>query len=610
MQNILLILGVPLLIYGFWLSKDFTGIAAGISIFLFGMLALEQGFNAFTGGTLERILRKTTRTNWRSLWFGILATSLMQSSSLVSIITISFISAGLLELAAGIGVIFGANLGTSTGAWLIAGFGLKVNLSEYALPLLVFGILFIFQGHKKIKGLGYILAGLGFLFLGIHYMKESFEAIKETLDLVEYAIPGIRGLLIYTLMGFAATIIMQSSHATMVLIITALAAHQITYENALALAIGSNVGTTVTAILGSLGANVEGKRLAAAHFLFNMVTGLLALALIKYFEVCVDWVAQILTIADDNYTLKLAIFHSLFNLLGIMVLFPFIDKLVKVLEKTIKPAKSNIFKPKYLNNSAAGFPETFVESVRLETIHLYENAIHIVLKTFGLHRRDILDNDLLWAALQKESTRSYYDIDAGYEKRIKGIFSAIIEFISQATFSRELEQSSKLYWLRNSGRHIVEAIKDTKHLQKNWIRYGRSPSTEARHEYQKIAFQIALMIREIEQFRQKIDQNELPLLSLDSLKSKIEDDDLQVTRQIEKLIREKKITSQTGSSLINDSAYMSSIKSNLVKAAETLFLHKSPQMFRPELKLTLDDSEIKQVIEKINPAYGQNSDIN
>jgi phosphate:Na+ symporter len=610
MQNILLILGVPFLIYGFWLSNDFTGIAAGISIFLFGMLTLEQGFNAFTGGTLERILRKTTRTNWRSLWFGVLATSLMQSSSLVSIITISFISAGLLELAAGIGIIFGANLGTSTGAWLIAGLGLKVNLSEYALPLLVFGILFIFQGHKKLKGLGYILAGLGFLFLGIHYMKESFEAIKETLDLVEYAIPGIRGLLIYTLMGFAATIIMQSSHATMVLIITALAAHQITYENALALAIGSNVGTTVTAILGSLGANVEGKRLAGAHFLFNTITGGLALVLIKHFEACVDWIAQILTIAADNYTLKLAIFHSLFNLFGIILLFPFIDKLVKVLKKTIKPAKSNIFKPKYLTDSAAGFPETFVESVRLETIHLYENAIHIVLKTFGIHRRDLLDNESLWAALQKDSAGFYYDIDAGYEKRIKGIFSAIIEFISQATFSREMEQSSKLYWLRNSGRHIVEAIKDTKHMQKNWIRYGRSQSTEARDEYQKIAFQIALMIREIEQFRQKIAQNELPLLSLDSLKSKIEEDDTQVTRQIEKLIREKKITPQTGSSLINDSAYMYSIKSNLLKAAETLFMHKSPQMFRPELKLALDDSEIKMVIEKINPAYKQNSDLN
>jgi len=216
-------------------------IAAGVAIFLFGMLSLEEGFRSFTGGTLERMLRRTTSSTGKSVLFGIVSTTLMQSSSLVSVIAISFLSAGLITLAAGIGIIFGANLGTTTGAWLIAGFGLKVDIAAYAMPLLAFGVILIFQSSKSLKGIGYILAGMGFLFLGIHYMKEGFETFKETINLAEYAVAGYPGLLLFTAIGIFATVVMQSSHATLVLTITALAAGQITYENALALAIYSAI---------------------------------------------------------------------------------------------------------------------------------------------------------------------------------------------------------------------------------------------------------------------------------------------------------------------------------------------------------------------------------
>ncbi|MES9937309.1 MAG: Na/Pi symporter, partial [Sedimenticola sp.] len=148
------------LAYGFWISPNFKEISAGVAIFLFGMLFLEEGFKAFTGGLLEKLLRKTTNSTWKSLSFGVISTTIMQSSSLVSVITISFLGAGLIGLAAGIGIIFGANLGTTTGAWLIAGFGLKVKISAYAMPMLVFGIILVFQKSKHLKGFGYILAGL------------------------------------------------------------------------------------------------------------------------------------------------------------------------------------------------------------------------------------------------------------------------------------------------------------------------------------------------------------------------------------------------------------------------------------------------------------------
>ncbi|MGD8956371.1 MAG: Na/Pi symporter, partial [Chromatiaceae bacterium] len=374
------------LAYGFWISPDFKEISAGVAIFLFGMLALEEGFKAFTGGLLERLLRKTTSGLWKSLTFGIVSTTLMQSSSLVSVITISFLSAGLIGLAAGIGIIFGANLGTTTGAWLIAGFGLKVKISAYAMPMLVFGIILVFQKSRSLKGVGYILTGLGFLFLGIHHMKEGFEAFRDTIDLTAFAVSGYAGLFLFTLLGMAATVIMQSSHATLVIIITALAAGQVTYENALALAIGANIGTTITAILGSMSSNVQGKRLAAAHLIFNSVTAIIAIAFIHQIGQGVNAISAWVGIAPDDYTLKLAVFHTVFNTIGIVAMVPFIQYLVNFLERTMPEKAVPAAVPKYLNDANIELPDTAIEAVRKETVRLYENAFAIIAHGLSLHR--------------------------------------------------------------------------------------------------------------------------------------------------------------------------------------------------------------------------------
>ena len=227
LRKILLPTILIVLSYGFWISPNFKIISAGVAIFLFGMLALEEGFKTFSGGTLERILQKLTDRVYKSIGFGIISTTIMQSSSLVSILTISFLGAGPIGLTQGIGIIFGANLGTTTGAWLIAGLGLKINIASYAMPMLVFGVILIFQRPKTLKGIGYVLAGLGFLFLSIAYMKGGFETLKTTIDLASLAVDGMRGLFIFTIVGVFATVVMQSSHATLVLIITALSAGQI-----------------------------------------------------------------------------------------------------------------------------------------------------------------------------------------------------------------------------------------------------------------------------------------------------------------------------------------------------------------------------------------------
>jgi len=467
LRKILLPSILLILAYGFWVSPDFKEIAAGVSIFLFGMLSLEEGFKAFTGGTLERVLRKSTDRYWKSLNFGILTTTVMQSSSLVSVITISFLSAGLITLGAGIGIIFGANIGTTTGAWLIAGLGLKVKISAYAMPMLVFGIILVFQQSRGLKGIGYILAGLGFLFLGIHHMKEGFEAFKSTIDLTQFAVEGYAGLFLFAGIGIFATVVMQSSHATLVLILTALAANQITYENGLALAIGANVGTCITAVLGALSANVEGKRLAAAHFIFNVTTGIIAIVFINQFLWGVEAISAAVGIGATDYTLKLAVFHTLFNLTGVMVMSPMIGKLVTFLESALRAKEPLVVEPRYLNDAVLEFPDAVMEAVRKETMHLYDNALEILTHGVGLHRHEI-DSDKDLSEIVKDREKMIeIDIDETYERNIKALYAAIVSFISKAQVQFTSEHAEELYALRNAGRNIVEAIKDVKHMRKN-----------------------------------------------------------------------------------------------------------------------------------------------
>ncbi|MBV1924729.1 MAG: Na/Pi symporter, partial [Flavobacteriaceae bacterium] len=296
--------------FSLYFNPNFKTIAAGISILLFGMILLEEGFKVFAKGTLQKVLKKATNKLYKSISIGAFVTALIQSSSLVSVITISFISAGLISLGGGLGLIFGANIGTTATAWLVAGFGLKIKISALAMPMLIFGLIFTFQKKESLKGIGNVLAGLGFFFLGIHYMKEGFDVFKEYIDLTQYAVSGFLGVIIYTVLGIIITTILQSSSATLALILTALAAGQIEYENALALAIGANVGTTITAILGSLTANVAGRRLAGAHLIFNVTTGVVALSLIYPLGRLVNILSEIFGISATDYTLKLALFHT------------------------------------------------------------------------------------------------------------------------------------------------------------------------------------------------------------------------------------------------------------------------------------------------------------
>ena len=231
-------------------SESYLKIAFGLSLFLYAMKIMEESFQILAGGRLETFLRKTTDKNYKSFTFGLISTSIMQSSGLVSLLAISFVSAGLIGLGAGIGIIYGSNLGTTTGIWLIAEIGFGFNIAKFAMPFIIFGVFMAFSKVKAVRGSGLLILSIGMIFFGISYMKEGFESVKDAIDLAKYGMSGYAGAVVFAIIGVVVTALLQSSHATLTLTLSALATAQISYENAIALAIGSNVGSTITAVLG------------------------------------------------------------------------------------------------------------------------------------------------------------------------------------------------------------------------------------------------------------------------------------------------------------------------------------------------------------------------
>jgi phosphate:Na+ symporter len=558
----------------FFLNPNFETISAGVAILLFGMIMLEEGFKVFTKGPLQNILKKSTDKLYKSITTGALITALIQSSSLVSVITISFISAGLISLSGGIGLIFGANIGTTATAWLVAGFGLNIEISSIAMPMLVFGVIFSFQKKATYKGIGNVLAGLGFFFLGIHFMKEGFDVFKEYIDLTQYAIPGFLGVVVYAGLGIVITTILQSSSATLALILTALSAGQIEYENALALAIGANIGTTITAILGSLGSNVAGKRLAVAHLIFNVSAGLIALFLIFPLANLVNIFANWFHISQTDYTLKLALFHTVFNVMGVIIMIPFIKQLERFLLRVIKEKDyERVDEPKFLNEAVLQFPGSAISTLMKESKHLFDNAIfEIVAHALNIHREDIKSELKLKKLIKKSNILFETDIRELYTTKIKHIYGEIIKFATKAQSSLNLSeaQNVEIAEIKIANRRMVEIIKDVNELSRNITLYLNSENIYIKKEYDKLRKRVAKVLRVIYLFRTE-KENRKYYMTLSKLKEEAKANIHKENLEIDALIRKDLITVDMASSLVNDNDNVNDMIKNLIIVAELLY---------------------------------------
>ncbi|MGB5866851.1 MAG: Na/Pi cotransporter family protein [Arcobacteraceae bacterium] len=563
-----------LIAYLLFSSNDAKTIVAGIAIFLIGMVFMEDGFKLFSGGILEKVLEKSTKTVPKAITTGFIATAIVQSSSLLTIIIISFLSAELISLSGAIGVIFGSNIGTTTTAWIVSSFGVKIKIAHYAMPMLIFGVIFRFNENKTYQGLGNVLVGLGFVFLGIGYMKDGFEHLKDGLDLAQFAIGGYLGVLVYIVIGAIATVIIQSSSATMALIITALATGQIEYTNALALAIGANIGTTVTAIIGSLSSNANGKRLAVAHFIFNIVTGFIAIVFLYQLSEIVDVLSKLIGIGGEDYAMKLALFHTVFNIIGVLVVAPFTHKLVTFLEGLFQEAKNEIERAKYLDSIVSTIPEAALQALKKEIVHLYDDTTDALLKTISLKKEDIYQQNSDNIPLVVNASIKPIDLDTKifYDKKVKYLYSDIISYASISQENMTIEQSEMAYGLKVACRQIVETIKDSDEIQKNIKLYINSKNEEIKQEYNVLRTAIATTLNGIYLLRNN-DNDEIDILTnIKLLEENLKKLDLIGNGKIDKLIREHKIEPKMATSLINDSTFAYDISKKLLSVANTLWI--------------------------------------
>lgn len=342
---------------------DIWKFLAGLGIFMFGLYLLEESIKQLSGKTFKRFIKRTTTGKVRSIFSGMIATATLQSSSAVSLMTLAFAGAGIMSMPNAIGVILGTNIGTTFTGWIVATLGFKLQIEAFSLPLIgIGGLGFIFLGKsEKSSSLSKLMVGMGFLFMGLDYMKSSVEELTKYIDISSFPHYGIW---FYVIIGFVVTALMHSSSATLAIILTALNAKILFFSEGAAMMIGANMGTTVTIIISTIGGVQIKKQIAASHFIFNFVTGIIALILLPLF------LKLIFFIEDNNHNdvLGIALFHSLFNILGVIIFFPFIDKLVKWLLKTF-PEKTHQV-TQYINNVSHDLPEAAIKAIKLETEHL------------------------------------------------------------------------------------------------------------------------------------------------------------------------------------------------------------------------------------------------
>ncbi len=323
---------------------DFLRLIGSLALFLYGMKIMSEGLQKFAGDSLRRILTAMTTNRVTGMLTGVLITALIQSSSATTVMVVSFVNAGLLTLTQSIGVIMGANIGTTVTAWLISALGFKVDIAAFALPLLAFALPLFFSGKSSRKSIGEFVFGFAFLFMGLQSLKANapdLGANPEMLAFVQnYTDMGFFSIILFLFIGAILTMIVQASAATMAITLIMCANGWIDYHLGVALVLGENIGTTVTANLAALTGNTQARRAALAHLVFNVFGVMWVLVLFYPFTNAVSWfVTHVMKVSDPAVAVsfKLAAFHTAFNISNTFIMIWFVSLIEKTVCTLIKP---------------------------------------------------------------------------------------------------------------------------------------------------------------------------------------------------------------------------------------------------------------------------------
>jgi phosphate:Na+ symporter len=340
--------------------------AGGLGIFLLAMAMMTAGLKVFGGPQLKRHLERWTSSPLRAVASGALVTALLQSSGAVTVATIGFVNAGVMSLRQSLGVVFGANIGTTMTGWLVSLVGFGFRIEAFALPIIALGVaLRIAVQNKRLRGLGDALAGFGLFFLGLAILKDAFSEVGASFGTATLAGTGAGGVAFFALIGFVATVLTQSSSAAIALILTAASQSTLGLGAAAAAIIGANVGSTSTAAFAVIGATPNAKRVAAGHILFNLSAGIIALAILPALLWGSELLSDLIGLSRQPVVV-LALFHTVFNVIGVALLLPFVGALTRFLQRHFTTAEEDVSRPRHLDRTVAATPAFAVPALEQE----------------------------------------------------------------------------------------------------------------------------------------------------------------------------------------------------------------------------------------------------
>ena len=385
-----------------WGIYKFLVLLGSLGLFIFGMKLMSEGLQQTAGGGLRKILSTMTRNRYLGVLSGFLITALVQSSSATTVMTVSFVNAGLLTLLESAGVMMGANIGTTITGWLVSIFGFKISLSSYALIFIALGAPLMFMSKKNLKGWANAIIGFAILFMGLGFLKNAVPDLDADSPIVkfftQFSDSPFLGRIAFVLLGTLVTVVVQSSSAAMALTLTMVLKGIIPFEVGAAMILGENIGTTITAELASLVGNVHAKRSARIHSMFNIVGVVWMIILMPFFLTFVTWITTNWlgmepflneageTINGAGATIGLSAFHTVFNLTNVLLLIWFVPLLVRLAERTVKSKGEDdeIFKLEYIAGGITSTPELSLLEAKKEVAKFGEITIKMHNKTKDL----------------------------------------------------------------------------------------------------------------------------------------------------------------------------------------------------------------------------------
>lgn len=358
----------------------------GLGLFLLGMQLMTSGLKSAAGRSLRKALEAATRSRLRGLISGAAITALVHSSTAVTVATIGFVNVGLLNLGQSVAVIYGCNIGSTMTGWIVATIGFNFNISAFALPMIGIGMMMrLMGGETRYTHLGTTLTGFGLFFVGLSFLKDTFSGLENSIPF-EAISQTSYGLTLFVLAGFILTVLIQSSGAAMAITLSLAATGAIPLATAGALVIGANLGTTSTAVLSVIGATSNAKRIACAHVLFNLITGAAGLVLLISFSSLIN--NSSLTQTFDMVIL-LALFHTLFNITGVLIMWPLTTPMVNFLEKRFRRGDEDQAKTRYLDHNILETPPLAVEAMARELGRVSQMTCTLAKQAISAQTTDI-----------------------------------------------------------------------------------------------------------------------------------------------------------------------------------------------------------------------------